>query len=101
MAAEINDEMLFANGLEGALIGYIERAGMPNVACYDKNKCIEILIKQGMTNEDAIDYFMFFEEDSWVGEGDEIPLFLNRMSFKDYLELYEYKGYLNDNQKET
>ena len=67
----------------------------------EENKCIEILIKQGMTNEDAIDYFMFFEEDSWVGEGDEIPLFLNRMSFKDYLELYEYKGYLNDNQKET
>ena len=94
--------MLLAEGdFEDAFIGFADRPSLPRLAIYDKNKCIEILIKQGMTNEDAIDYFMFFEEDSWVGEGDEIPLFLNRMSFKDYLELYEYKGYLNDNKKET
>ena len=94
--------MLLAEGdFEDAFIGFADRPSLPRLAIYDKNKCIEILIKQGMTNEDAIDYFMFFEEDSWVGEGDEIPLFLNRMSFKDYLEFYEYKGYLNDNQKET
>ena len=94
--------MLLAEGdFEDAFIGFADRPSLPRLAIYDKNKCIEILIKQGMTNEDAIDYFMFFEEDSWVGEGDEIPLFLNRMGFKDYLELYEYKGYLNDNQKET
>ena len=89
--------MLLAEGdFEDAFIGFADRPSLPRLAIYDKNKCIEILIKQGMTNEDAIDYFMFYEEDSWVGEGDEIPLFLNRMSFKDYLELYEYKGYLNE-----
>ena len=43
VAAEINEEMLFADGFDDALIGYMERAGMPSVACYDKNKCIEIL----------------------------------------------------------
>ena len=94
--------MLLAEGdFEDAFIGFADRPSLPRLAIYDKNKCIEILIKQGMTSKDAIDYFMFYEEDSWVGEGDEIPLFLNRMSFKDYLELYEYKGYLNDNKKET
>ena len=86
---------------EDAFIGFADRPSLPRLAIYDKNKCIEILIKQGMTSKDAIDYFMFYEEDSWVGEEDEIPLFLNRMSFKDYLELYEYKGYTNDNKKET
>ena len=94
--------MLLAEGdFEDAFIGFEDRPSLPRLAIYDKNKCIEILIKQGMTNQDAIDYFMFYEEDSWVGEGDEIPLFLNKMSFKDYLELYEYKGYTNDNKKET
>ena len=94
--------MLLAEGdFEDAFIGFADRPSLPRLAIYDKNKCIEILIKQGITNKDAIDYFMFYEEDSWVGEGDEIPLFLNRMSFKDYLELYEYKGYTNDNKKET
>jgi len=94
--------MLLAEGdFEDAFIGFADRPSLPRLAIYDKNKCIEILIKQGMTNQDAIDYFMFYEEDSWVGEGDEIPLFLNKMSFKDYLELYEYKGYTNDNKKET
>ena len=94
--------MLLAEGdFEDAFIGFADRPSLPRLAIYDKNKCIEILIKQGITSKDAIDYFMFYEEDSWVGEEDEIPLFLNRMSFKDYLELYEYKGYTNDNKKET
>ena len=94
--------MLLAEGdFEDAFIGFADRPSLPRLAIYDKNKCIELLIERGMTNQDAIDYFMFYEEDIWVGEGDEIPLFLNRMSFKDYLELYEYKGYLNDNKKET
>jgi hypothetical protein len=94
--------MLLAEGdFEDAFIGFADRLSLPRLAIYDKNKCIELLIERGMTNQDAIDYFMFYEEDSWVGEGDEIPLFLNRMNFKDYLELYEYKGYLNDNKKET
>tara|TARA_R100000544_G_scaffold821_1_gene506 strand:+ start:918 stop:1202 length:285 start_codon:yes stop_codon:yes gene_type:complete len=94
--------MLLAEGdFEEAFIGFADRPSLPRLAIYDKNKCIELLIERGMTNQDAIDYFMFYEEDSWVGEGDEIPLFLNRMRFKDYLELYEYKGYTNDNKKET
>ncbi len=45
LAAEINEDMLFADGFDDALVGYIERAGMPSIACYDKFKCIEILSK--------------------------------------------------------
>ena len=41
--AEVNEDMLFADGFDDALVGYIERAGMPSIACYDKDKCIEIL----------------------------------------------------------
>ena len=36
--AEANEDMLFADGFDDALVGYIERAGMPSIACYDKYK---------------------------------------------------------------
>ena len=80
LAAEINDEILFANGLEGALIGYIERAGMPSVACYDKFKCVEIL-SESMPYEDAFEYFYFNVVGAYVGEN--TPCFLTRTIDED------------------
>ena len=67
LAAEVNEDMLFADGFEDALIGYIERAGMPSIACYDKYKCIEILAED-MPYEDAFEYFYFNVVGAYVGE---------------------------------
>jgi hypothetical protein len=80
--------MLLAEGdFEDAFIGFADRPSLPRLAIYDKNKCIEILIKQGMTNEDAIDYFMFFEEDSWVGDNTAMIFYLkNRAGWQDKIE---------------
>ena len=75
LAAEINEEMLFADGFDDALIGYIERAGMPSIACYDKHKCIDILAED-MSYEDAFDYFYFNVVGAYVGEN--TPCFLTR-----------------------
>jgi capsule polysaccharide modification protein KpsS len=75
MVAEANEDMLFADGLDDALVGYIERAGMPSIACYDKDKCIEILAKD-MTYEEAIEYFYFNTAGAYVGEN--TPCFLTR-----------------------
>jgi len=75
LAAEINEEMLFADGFDDALIGYIERAGMPSIACYDKNKCVEILA-ESMPYEDAHEYFYFNVVGAYVGEN--TPCFLTR-----------------------
>ena len=75
LIAEINEDMLFADGFDDALIGYIERAGMPSIACYDKYKCIEILARD-MTYEEAIEYFYFNTAGAYVGEN--TPCFLTR-----------------------
>lgn len=73
--AEVNEDMLFADGLDDALVGYIERAGMPSIACYDKDKCIEILAKD-MRHEEAVEYFYFNTAGAYVGEN--TPCFLTR-----------------------
>ena len=76
LIAEINEDMLFADGFDDAIIGYIERAGTPSIACYDKYKCIEILAED-MTYEDAIEYFYFNVLGSYVGEN--TPCFFTRI----------------------
>ena len=76
LIAEINEDMLFADGFDDAIIGYIERAGTPSIACYDKYKCIEILAKD-MTYEDAMEYFYFNVLGSYVGEN--TPCFFTRI----------------------
>ena len=76
LVSEANEDMLFADGLDDALVGYIERAGMPSIACYDKDKCIEILAKD-MTYEEAIEYFYFNTAGAYVGEN--TPCFFTRI----------------------
>ena len=78
--AEVNEDMLFADGFDDALVGYIERAGMPSIACYDKHKCIEILAKN-MTHEEAVEYFYFNTAGAYVGEN--TPCFLTRTEDED------------------
>ena len=80
LIAEINEDMLFADGFDDAIIGYIERAGTPSIACYDKYKCIEILAKD-MTYEDAMEYFYFNVLGAYVGEN--TPCFFTRIEDED------------------
>jgi len=76
LVAEVNEDMLFADGFDDALVGYIERAGMPSIACYDKHKCIEILAND-MTYEEAVEYFYFNTAGAYVGEN--TPCFFTRI----------------------
>ena len=75
LIAEINEDMLFADGFDDALVGYIERAGSPSIACYDKDKCIDIL-SNDMSYEEALEYFYFNVVGAYVG--DNTPCFLTR-----------------------
>ena len=80
VVAEANEDMLFADGFDDALVGYIERACMPSIACYDKDKCIEILAKD-MTYEEAVEYFYFNTAGAYVGEN--TPCFFTRTEDED------------------
>lgn len=76
--AEINPEMLLADGFEEALIGYVERCGTSPLACYDIEKCIQILIdRDGMTDEEAMEYLSYNTLGAYMGE--HTPMFLTRL----------------------
>ena len=63
----IDENILLADGFEDAFIGYIERAGLPTVACYNKTKCLKILTKD-MDTEEAEEFFYFNVLGAFVGE---------------------------------
>jgi hypothetical protein len=70
----MEDYILVADGFEKALLGVGRRALQPDIAVYDEDKCIEVLMSQGMDRETAIEYFEFNVVGAWVG--DKTPLFL-------------------------
>lgn len=71
-------EMLFADGLDEAIVGVVVRCGQPTLVCYDAEKCIEVLMKRdGMTYEDASEFHYVNTEGAWVGE--RTPVFLHRL----------------------
>lgn len=66
---EIDENMLIADDLDDALIGYVEGINRTTVALYDRNKCIQILMERdGMTDEEAVEHFEFNIGGAYVGE---------------------------------
>ena len=66
--AQLDPEILTADGFDDALIGYVERCGQPTIAAYDVPKCIQVLQDQGMTEDAAIEYFNFNVQGAWLGD---------------------------------
>jgi hypothetical protein len=76
LIAEVNPDALTADGFEDALIGYVTIFSK-SVACYDVDMCLGILMKRdGMTEEEAREFFDFNVTGSYMGEG--TPAFLTR-----------------------
>lgn len=73
---EVNPEALTADGFDQAIVGMAERCSQPALVVYDAQKCIAILVKQGMSEEEAREYFSFNVLGAWVGP--QTPLFLWR-----------------------
>jgi len=73
--AERNEDALFADGFDDAIIGFTHNACEPCRAVYSSIKCIDILMKDGATEEDAIEYFQFNTLGAYVGPNG--PLFVS------------------------
>jgi len=70
MDALKSNEALLADGFETALIGYVERFNTGPLALYDRGKCIKILmVRDGMTLEEAEEFFEFNTLRACGGEG--------------------------------
>ena len=72
--AQHNEDAIIYPDMDEALIGVCEQFGRPIVAAYDFNKCISILMEQGMEQEEALEYFYFNTLGLWAGES--TPVFL-------------------------
>jgi hypothetical protein len=68
LADILGAEVLQADGLDDALIGYVERCGEPIRLVYDREKAIEILMQDIGDREAAVEYFDFNTAGAWVGE---------------------------------
>lgn len=74
--AEYNEEALFCDGFDEAIIGYAERINLGPVAAYDVNKIIEILMNRDeMTHEEAVEYFYYNIHGAWMGEYTPVYIF--------------------------
>lgn len=68
-----DETVLLADGFEDAFIGIGRQFGKA-FAVYNRFQCIELLIKEGMSEEEAEEYFSFNVEGAYVGEN--TPIFL-------------------------
>ena len=74
---------LLADGFEDALIGYGTRFSY-DVAVYSTSKCLKILMgRDGMSDEEAMEYFTFNVTGAYVGE--HTPVFLEDLEMVNAL----------------
>ena len=78
ISEQYGDELMFLNPPEqfdDCIIGVATRCGMDNVVVYDQGKVIKALIEDGMSEEDAQEWYEFNILGSYVGEN--TPMFLS------------------------
>ena len=68
------EPLLKMDGFDDCIAGVIERIGQEPIICYDTNKVLDQMVKDGMTYEEAVEYFEYNQLGSWVGE--RTPCFL-------------------------
>jgi hypothetical protein len=70
------DSVLIADGFDDAFVGIARQFGTP-FAIYDRQKCIDILIANGMSEDEAEEHFQFNIEGAYAGEN--TPAFLETL----------------------
>ena len=62
------------DGFDDCVLGVCYRFGQEPIIAYDQNKVIAKLQEDGMTEEEAIEFFEFNQIGAWVG--DTTPCFI-------------------------
>jgi len=80
-----DDELLLADGLERAFVGLVMRFNvLYPIACYAYDKVIASYIEDGMTEEEAVEFFEFNVIGAWAGE--RTPCFIRQMPLAQAIE---------------
>ena len=57
------------DGFDDCISGVCRRSGQEDIVAYDYDKVIERNMGDGMTRDEAVEYFEFNQIGSWVGDG--------------------------------
>ena len=80
-----DEGLLLADGLEHAFIGLVMRFNvLEPIACYDYDEVIRGYTDDGMTEEEAVEFFEFNVIGAWAGE--RTPCFIRRMPLAQAIE---------------
>ena len=78
-----DEQTLLADGFEKAFVG-IGRQCNKSIAVYDYERCIELLVADGLTFDEAFEHFNFNVAGAYVGE--YTPIFLLYLPSSDTVE---------------
>ena len=84
--AHSSETYLRADGFDDAIIGAGNQFSADNVIIYSADKVIDIMMKRdGMTGEDALEYFEYNIKGAWMGK--HTPIFIWEASKEDFGDL--------------
>ena len=74
--SEFEDDVMVLepNQFDEAIVGTVSRVDRSPVVCYSVDKIVEILMKDGMSQEEAYEYYEYNILGAYIGEG--TPMFL-------------------------
>jgi hypothetical protein len=73
-------DLTVMDGYDDCIVGVVERFGQDPIVCYDKEKVLLQLEKEGMNREEAEEWFYVNQIGAWVG--DSTPCFLSTGQYK-------------------
>lgn len=73
-----DENMLQMDGYDDCIVGVVEQFGRPPIMCYDKEKVLQKLVSEGLTHDEAIEFFDFNQIGCHMGE--YTPCFITLLS---------------------
>ena len=78
---EYYPDLLIMDGFDDCIIGICSRFGQSDIVAYDLKKVIEKLMADGMTEEQAYEYYEFNQ--LGAGMGDLTPCFIDTLGHEE------------------
>jgi hypothetical protein len=79
--SEVYGELITMDGFEDCIEGICNRYGQDAIVCYSLDKVIDKLVFQGMTPEEAVEYWEYNQLGAYVGE--KTPCFITKYKHGD------------------
>jgi hypothetical protein len=83
--SEFHPEAIIMDGYDDCIIGVVERFGNEPIICYDKGRILKKLTLDGMSEEEAVEWFYFNQLGSYCG--DRRPCFLETVGGVKFVDL--------------